>query len=77
MTVSVKCPTCGAIVHWSASSRWRPFCSERCLLIDLGEWVNEAYVIPAAGMTGGDPEGSTDEHDTSQSTTADGETIVQ
>jgi len=26
--------------------RWRPFCSERCKLIDLGAWASEAYRVP-------------------------------
>jgi endogenous inhibitor of DNA gyrase (YacG/DUF329 family) len=43
----VSCPTCAARVEWTAESRWRPFCSERCKLIDLGAWANEAYRIPA------------------------------
>jgi endogenous inhibitor of DNA gyrase (YacG/DUF329 family) len=25
---------------------WRPFCSERCKLIDLGKWISEEYKIP-------------------------------
>ncbi|USF87121.1 DNA gyrase inhibitor YacG [Candidatus Endoriftia persephonae] len=43
---TVKCPTCGLPVTWEASSRWRPFCSERCRLIDLGEWFDEEHRIP-------------------------------
>ena len=42
---TVPCPTCGKTVEWSESSRWRPFCSERCKLIDLGEWMSEAHRI--------------------------------
>jgi len=37
----VTCPTCGKPVAWTRASRWRPFCSERCKLIDLGEWFEE------------------------------------
>jgi endogenous inhibitor of DNA gyrase (YacG/DUF329 family) len=43
---SISCPTCGEPVTWSAESPWRPFCSERCKLIDLGEWLEEGYRIP-------------------------------
>ncbi|MHB1093591.1 DNA gyrase inhibitor YacG [Thiobacillus sp.] len=43
----VSCPTCGTIVAWSAENRWRPFCSERCKLIDLGQWATEKYRVPA------------------------------
>jgi endogenous inhibitor of DNA gyrase (YacG/DUF329 family) len=32
---------------YAASNRWRPFCSERCRLTDLGEWASESYRIPA------------------------------
>lgn len=44
---TVLCPTCGANVPWNASSPWRPFCSQRCRLIDLGEWFDEGHRIPA------------------------------
>ncbi len=45
---TVRCPQCGAEVAWTAESRWRPFCSERCKLIDLGAWATESYRIPVA-----------------------------
>ena len=45
--LSVPCPRCGAPVEWTEKSRYRPFCSERCRLIDLGAWVTEAYRVPA------------------------------
>lgn len=44
----VKCPTCGKDVEWSVEQKWRPFCSERCRLIDLGEWANESHRIPGS-----------------------------
>jgi endogenous inhibitor of DNA gyrase (YacG/DUF329 family) len=43
----VKCPTCGKPVVWSEDNPWRPFCSERCRLIDLGAWAAEEHRIPA------------------------------
>jgi len=43
---TVACPTCRKPVVWSPESRWRPFCSERCRLIDLGEWLSEEKRIP-------------------------------
>ncbi|HNA29368.1 MAG TPA: DNA gyrase inhibitor YacG [Thiobacillaceae bacterium] len=43
----VACPTCGKDVEWRPESLWRPFCSERCKLIDLGEWSTEKYRVPA------------------------------
>ena len=43
---TVSCPTCGTAVVWDANSPFRPFCSERCKMIDLGAWANESYRIP-------------------------------
>lgn len=41
----VSCPRCGAQVAWIAENRYRPFCSERCKLIDLGDWAMERYRV--------------------------------
>jgi uncharacterized protein len=43
---TVKCPTCRREIDW-ANSPFRPFCSERCRLIDLGAWLSEQRAIPA------------------------------
>ena len=45
-SVTVVCPTCGKEVEWTGGSRYRPFCSDRCRLIDLGEWASERYRVP-------------------------------
>ncbi|WP_426841610.1 DNA gyrase inhibitor YacG [Glaesserella parasuis] len=37
----VFCPNCGKEVAWVLGNKYRPFCSERCHLVDLGEWLNE------------------------------------
>jgi endogenous inhibitor of DNA gyrase (YacG/DUF329 family) len=52
----IPCPRCGAPAPFSPSNRWRPFCSERCKLIDLGEWIDERHRIPGeeADETGTD-----------------------
>ncbi len=42
----IRCPTCRREIDW-AESDFRPFCSERCRLIDLGGWFAERHVIPA------------------------------
>jgi len=43
----VACPQCGKDVVWNSGvSPYRPFCSERCKLIDLGQWATENYSIP-------------------------------
>jgi len=41
----VECPTCKAPVEWGEQSPYRPFCSERCKLIDLGAWASEEHAI--------------------------------
>ncbi|MCS6817844.1 MAG: DNA gyrase inhibitor YacG [Blastocatellia bacterium] len=48
----VRCPCCGKRVPWE-SNPFRPFCSERCKLIDLGMWASEAYRIagPSIGIS--------------------------
>lgn len=42
----VKCPTCRREIDW-ANAPFRPFCSERCRLIDLGAWLSEQRAIPS------------------------------
>ena len=39
--VMVTCPTCASPVVWDNNSPWRPFCSKRCQLIDLDEWLTD------------------------------------
>jgi len=41
----LKCPTCGKLVEWK-DNPWRPFCSERCKLIDFDKWTSEEYRVP-------------------------------
>ncbi len=45
MVKTVKCPTCNTNVPWQKKQQWKPFCSERCKLIDLGEWASEGHSI--------------------------------
>lgn len=42
---SVNCPNCQLEVEWLESNNFRPFCSERCKLIDFGEWATEKKSI--------------------------------
>lgn len=44
----IACPVCGKATAFAASNRWRPFCSERCRIRDLGAWATESYGIPAS-----------------------------
>ena len=45
MATQVPCPTCQTQVTWSQQNPFRPFCCERCRLIDLGQWANEEHKI--------------------------------
>lgn len=45
MQPQIKCPRCQTPVIWSAESPFRPFCSARCKLIDLGAWADESHRI--------------------------------
>ena len=47
MPTKVPCPRCGHPVTWDSGSPNRPFCSERCKLIDLGAWLDESHRIPS------------------------------
>jgi endogenous inhibitor of DNA gyrase (YacG/DUF329 family) len=42
----VTCPNCKKQSEYSINNAFRPFCSERCKMIDLGDWANENYKIP-------------------------------
>jgi endogenous inhibitor of DNA gyrase (YacG/DUF329 family) len=42
---TVNCPTCQTLVEWTEKNESRPFCSERCRLIDFGEWATEGHRI--------------------------------
>jgi len=44
-----KCPTCGKAVEWQ-DNPWRPFCSERCKLIDFDRWTSEDYRVPGQSI---------------------------
>ena len=46
----VTCPHCGKEHQWDTNNRFRPFCSERCRIIDLGNWATDKYVIPGPAI---------------------------
>jgi hypothetical protein len=52
--VETRCPKCGRLSPWEGN-KWRPFCSERCKMSDLGAWVTEGYSIPGGPDDGGEP----------------------
>jgi uncharacterized protein len=48
-------------MEWSESNPFRPFCSERCRLIDLGAWLSEKHAIPGDPQTPPSESGSSDD----------------
>lgn len=46
----ISCPTCDKNNTWRTDNQYRPFCSERCKLIDLGEWANESRAIAGEAL---------------------------
>ncbi len=57
--MNVSCPTCSKKVEWSSRSVYRPFCSKRCQMIDLGDWAEEQHTI--AGKPAMDPDDMSDD----------------
>ena len=49
MVTLVNCPHCRRQHEWR-DNPWRPFCSERCKLIDLGAWLEERHAIPGESV---------------------------
>ena len=45
-TQLVKCPECGKSARLDDANKYRPFCSERCKLIDFGALASESYAVP-------------------------------
>lgn len=45
MAATVRCPICGKEVDFEDPNM--PFCSDRCRIVDLGNWASEKYVISA------------------------------
>ncbi len=58
--MEVNCPTCKKTVVWNSTSKYRPFCSKRCQLIDLGEWSEEQKVIAGTPTSEATPNGLPD-----------------
>jgi endogenous inhibitor of DNA gyrase (YacG/DUF329 family) len=48
--LKVKCPHCKKEFEYY-SSDFRPFCTERCKMVDLGHWLEESYTVPAQNLT--------------------------
>ena len=43
----ITCPRCQAKNTWRNDNKFRPFCSERCKMIDLGAWADESHRLPS------------------------------
>ena len=48
--IKLNCSTCKKAIEWSEKYPHRPFCSERCKLIDLGEWASESHKIEGQSL---------------------------
>jgi endogenous inhibitor of DNA gyrase (YacG/DUF329 family) len=54
-TPRVRCPTCQRELVWSEQFPWRPFCSERCKMVDLGAWFADDRRIAGDEGSGESP----------------------
>lgn len=61
MTI-LNCPRCQNLTTWQ-DNPYRPFCSERCKLIDLGAWANDEYRIETQDSPQADPKKAEDDYD--------------
>ena len=60
--MKITCPVCKNITTWEENP-FRPFCSERCKLIDLGAWASGEYKLPGKPADESDQTGKEDEED--------------
>jgi hypothetical protein len=57
----VRCPSCSKPAAYSKENEFRPFCSERCRILDLGTWASEGYKIPTEESVLTDPDNYSDD----------------
>ena len=62
----IKCPQCGRLTFYSPENPSRPFCSERCRLIDLGQWADEKFRVPTDEQMNMVPHDMSDDEDDSR-----------
>jgi endogenous inhibitor of DNA gyrase (YacG/DUF329 family) len=60
--LKIQCPVCKKTTTWEENP-WRPFCSERCKLIDLGKWATEEYKVPGEGVRDEEEKKKSEEND--------------
>ena len=62
-----ECPTCRTAftVDQNADAPFRPFCSSRCKMVDLGRWFDGSYTISESANTAeeADPDNGTSPND--------------
>lgn len=51
MSKTIPCPQCKEPLTWDKNNPFRPFCTERCKMLDLGDWASEKNSIPAENPT--------------------------
>lgn len=44
--MQIACPMCGKAAIYSLENAARPFCSERCKILDAANWADDQYAIP-------------------------------
>lgn len=44
-SIEISCPYCHKRIVYSQDNHYRPFCSERCKMLDLGAWANEERTV--------------------------------
>ena len=50
MKKKVNCPQCKTSVEWKDANTYKPFCSKRCQLLDLGSWASERNRIAGSSL---------------------------
>lgn len=56
-----RCPSCAEAVRPFPENAVFPFCSPRCKMVDLGNWLNENYRVPAETVSIDDERPPTDQ----------------
>ena len=46
----VKCPECNTEIEWTKENEFRPFCSKRCYMLDLGSWATGKHKIAGSPL---------------------------
>jgi endogenous inhibitor of DNA gyrase (YacG/DUF329 family) len=62
----VRCPSCGSPAAYTPENAFRPFCSERCKLTDLGAWAEEKYAIADPAYTSDVSKPSSEDHESNE-----------